>query len=414
MTSQKLRSVKGFQNLLVSTVANDFAQSMSYIVIRLLILANGGGPKLAGLISAIAITLSVATNFFSGYVCDIYNPRKVTQLASVGQMVSWLVLAGAQLSGNASFWLIAVCCCISAVCSSIAAPSEQIILQKIVPENLFAKANSVTQARQAAAGLLGNPFAGFLFAISHTLTMAVQSILHGLAALLVPKQGSIERNCEDATTLFDGMKSGFIFIWRLAPLRSLVILASLVNLPFAMFPLVMIATYEQEGYSTTLIGVYMTMMGIGVLIGSAFAEKLVNHCRPVVIASLCILAFTIMLFATAAAYEMFILSCAIYLFGGLMLPSMNTLIVTYTMKVTPDAQLGRVFAASGVPGMLLMPLGKYLGGALLESYGTATSLVVAGIVAMVSLLPVLLSPETRSLPVLQTQEEEDPVAAAQP
>lgn len=413
MTPQKLRNVKGFNNLLVSTVANDFAQSMSYIVIPLLILANGGGPKLAGLISALAIALSVATNFFSGYVCDSYNPRRVTQLASVGQMLSWIVLAAAQFSGHASFVLITLCCCISAVCSSISAPSEQIILQKIVPEKLYAKANSVTQARQAAAGLLGNPFAGFLFAISHTLTMAVQSILHGLAALLVPKQGSIERDGENATTLFDGMKSGFVFIWRLAPLRSLVILASLVNLPFAMFPLVMIATYEAEGYSSTLIGVYMTMMGIGVLIGSAFAEKLVNRCRPVVIATLCILAFTIMLFATAVAYKMFILSCAIYLFGGLMLPSMNTLIVTYTMKVTPDDQLGRVFAASGVPGMLLMPLGKYLGGALLESHGTTTSLVVAGVVAMVSLLPVLLSAESRRLPVLQTQEEEEPVLESQ-
>lgn len=159
-------------------------------------------------------------------------------------------------------------------------PSEHSIIQKILPQGLYTQANGVTQGREAVANLLGGPFAGLVFAGSHVATYIVQSVCHLFAAVIVPPvklrpaEGSTSAN-----TMFDELKSGFRFVWNDSSLRAIVTTASIINLPLAMMPIIMISYFEKSSYSSTLIGFYMSTMGLGIFLGSFVAGKILDRLK---------------------------------------------------------------------------------------------------------------------------------------
>ena len=83
-----------------------------------------------------------------------------------------------------------------------------------------------------------------------------------------------------------------------------------------------------------------------------------------------------------------------------MLPSINSLVAAYTMLITPPKLIGRVVAASGVPGMILMPLGSYFGGVLFVELGAQITLQIVAVLAFASIVPLWLSRQLRQLPLL--------------
>lgn len=420
VASLTLWQYSSFRRLLYSTLSNDFAQSMALIVVPLIILANGDGPQVAGFATAVITAVGILTQIVSGYIADRSNPAWLIRVSSAAQMLAWGALAGAQACGVNSAVFTTVLASIAAAFSSVTVPSEHTMLQALLPEHLYAKANAVTQGREAAANLLGSPFAGFLFGINHVLSFVAQAVLHAIAALFVPSvktdrstfdkhpkevgKDTLSSEKEDESSA--SLKAGFIFVWRNVPLRALVTAASIINLPMAMFPIVMMSTYERAQVSSTLIGVFASMMGIGIILGSLVADRILKFLRPVFVSTFAILLLSLSIFATAFVYNHFILSCAVYLCGGLLLPAINSLMGTYTMLITPPTLIGRVVSAAGVPGMILMPLGSFLGGVFVENLGTSVSLQIAGVIGLISIAPLWLSAQSRKLPIMESIKEE--------
>ncbi len=269
-----------FRRLLGSTLANDIAQSMAYIVVPLTVLANGASASTAGLITAIVAATGILSQIFSGVIADRFNSGKLIRVSSLIQMSCWVSVALLQSTGHNTAVATAVLASVAAAFASITVPSEHSIIQKILPQELYTQANGVTQGREAAANLLGAPFAGLVFAVSHVATYVVQSLCHVFAAVLVPavKSQPVEATA-DASGLIDELKSGFRFVWNDSSLRAIVATASIINLPLAMMPIIMISYFEKSSYSSTLIGFYMSTMGLGIFLGSFVAGKILDRLK---------------------------------------------------------------------------------------------------------------------------------------
>lgn len=89
---------------------------------------------------------------------------------------------------------------------------------------------------------------------------------------------------------------------------------------------------------------------------------------------------------------------------------MNSAITSYTLAVSDEAHVGKVFTASGVPGMILAPLGLWLAGVTLDRYGFTITMGWATGALIIALAVSLASPALRAMPKLA--DFADPTEAA--
>ncbi|MBV7431854.1 MFS transporter [Dermabacteraceae bacterium TAE3-ERU5] len=372
---------------------------MAFIIVPMAILANGHSPTTAGAVAGTVAAIGIISQIFSGVIADRFSPSTLIRVASVTQMLCWLAIAAAQAFQIKHPLVICILGSIAAAFASVSVPSEHSIIQRIVPKQLYAKANSVTQGREAAANLLGAPAAGLIFGLSHLASYITQAFFHFTASILVPHSPSKgDATRETGISILGELKSGFSFVFKNSELRTLIAAASIINLPMAMLPIAMISNYQSLGYSPLLIGVYASSMGVGIVFGATFADRALEKLSPATITLTSIATLALSILATSFASNIFALTCLFYFLGGLPLPAINSLMASYTMLITPDHMLGKVVAASGVPGMALMPLGSYLGGKLYQEYGIQNTLLVAALIACSAAAPVIFSKKFHRMP----------------
>lgn len=81
-----------------------------------------------------------------------------------------------------------------------------------------------------------------------------------------------------------------------------------------------------------------------------------------------------------------------------LLPAGNASVSSYLVAFTPDHLQGRTQSALYFAGGSLMPFGAVVGGAMLAWFGAEAAMFAAAILVVVSVLPLLLNAEVRSLP----------------
>ena len=105
-------------------------------------------------------------------------------------------------------------------------------------------------------------------------------------------------------------------------------------------------------------------------------------------------------------FEEFWLTCAILAASALPLPAFNAAIGAYTAAITPEPLMGRVVSATGVPGMLLMPVGSLFAGVSLQQWGMFATVAVSALIAVASAMVMGISPALRQIPLLSQLKEE--------
>jgi MFS family permease len=98
-----------------------------------------------------------------------------------------------------------------------------------------------------------------------------------------------------------------------------------------------------------------------------------------------------------------ILGVAVFL-----LPAGNASVSAYMVASIPDRLQGRTQSALFFAGGLLMPVGSVLGGVLLGTFGGEAAMVFGGALVFVSVVPLLLSRQVRTLPTPDKWPVHDP------
>lgn len=390
-----------FKRLVVATFSNELAQGMSFVAIPIIVLTHGASATSAGIVVSLVTLAGIVSQVFSGALADHYSPSALLRAGSAVQSLAMFALGVAMATGFGSVPLIALLCVTAAVAASVSGPAEHSIINKILPADDFAAANATIQAREATAGVMGGPVAGAALAVGSAIVVVVQAILHALGTGVAPGGVPASREADSPEDPFlQRVLAGFRYVWRHLGLRILVTIASLINLPFAMIPLLVISYYAKSGMSTLAIGVYSSAMAVGIVLGSTFATRITDRYSIARIGLVSLIVLVLSFFATALAFQNIVATSLISLAAGVCLPAFNACIGSYTMLATPDAMIGRVVAASGVPGMILMPLGAALAGFLFDLIGPFNALILATLFGLPSPLAALSSTAFRTLPRL--------------
>lgn len=396
----RLRSNSAFQRLTAAYASNEMGVTIAYILIPLVILDLTGSATNAGLVTALATTASTVAGIMSGAIADRSNPSFLLRLSFGLEFLLWGLLGLLLWQGTANVAIIAVLAIVTSAVGAIDGPSEFVILKRIIPTNQLGEATAITEARGSTTGLIGTPIGGALFTLGGHIAFGIQSLLHLVAIFLVPPvRDARTTDSEDQPEkphFLQDVKTGFTLVMGNMGLRHLTYVASIANLGMVPISFILLAELETHGTPPPLIGVILACFGGGVLLGAPLTNRF--PLATLLQAALAIYALTSL--ALLVTIHHFWVSAIIVLISGIALPAMNSAITSYTLAVSDETHVGKVFTASGVPGMILAPLGLWLAGVTLDHYGFTITMGWATGALTIALAMSLASPALRAMPKL--------------
>ena len=400
----RLRTNSAFQRLTAAYASNEMGVTIAYILIPLVILDLTGSATNAGLVTALATTASTVAGIMSGAIADRSNPSFLLRLSFGLEFLLWGLLGLLLWQGTANVAIIAVLAIITSAVGAIDGPSEFVILKRIIPTNQLGEATAITEARGSTMELIGTPIGGVLFTLGGHIAFGIQSLLHLVAIFLVPPvRDARTTDSEDQPEkphFLQDVKTGFTLVMGNMGLRHLTYVASIANLGMVPVSFILLAELETLGTPPPLIGVILACFGGGVLLGAPLTAKLTNRFPLATLLQAALAIYTLTSLALLVTIHHFWVSAIIVLISGVALPAMNSAITSYTLAVSDETHVGKVFTASGVPGMILAPLGLWLAGVTLDHYGFTITMGWAAGALTIALAMSLASPALRAMPKL--------------
>ncbi|WP_083508924.1 MFS transporter [Arthrobacter alpinus] len=403
-----LRRNTSFRRLIAATVSNELSGAMAGVALPLFVLAITGSATLAGVAAFVSSAAMISTQVFAGAVADRFAPDRTLRFSSIIQASAWGLLGISAVVTTAPVWVVILVAGIAGAASSLDGPSEHALIKVFVPQAQLGHAAAVSQGRESAAGLLGGPIGGGLFSVIAAAPFILQAVLHTLAALFAPRAPKMESLAvHEQESFLKDVAEGFKNVLQHPGLRGTAIVAGIANFPIVALPLAMIAYYQDRGVPSLLIGVFASSFGVGILVGSFFAGRMTTKFRLGRLGIVAISAFALGQVAVVITHANFWATCAVLAISALPLPAFNAAIGSYTAAITPASMMGRVVAALGVPGMILMPLGLLFAGISYDHLGIAATLTISAITACLAAIAMAASSQLRNIPLLSELSEGD-------
>lgn len=403
-----LRRNRAFQRLVVAKVSNELSSAVGNVALPLIVLGATGSATLAGLVLFASNAALIAAQAFGGALVDRHSPSRVLRLSSFTQASGWaLALLAIFLPEPGMLPVLILGAALAGAASGLDGPSEQALVKVIVPRDQLGQAAAVSQGREAGAGLVGGPVGGLLYSLGAAGALGAQVALNVIAGIFTPRPSRVGEHAPPQSGYLTQLREGFAFVWRQPGLRGVAIVAGLANLPIIVLPLTLIAHYQARGEAPVAIGFLATAFGAGVVAGALMAGTLSSRFRLGRLGGTALAAFAVGQAVVVFTYPSLPLTAVVLFLSALPLPAFNAAISAYTVTVTPAPLMGRVTAASGVPGMLLMPVGALGGGLLFDHYGPFVPLVLSATVAVATVVVMVSSKDLRRIPRLGELNEDD-------
>ena len=163
---------------------------------------------------------------------------------------------------------------------------------------------------------------------------------------------------------------------------------------YAAYTVTMLFLARTLGMSPGLIGLFLSVSGVGGLLGSFFSRRIAEKIGPGPAMWLILLAcspFALVLPFVGVGWNLWLAACANGI-TAFMTVVYNINQVSCTQALAPDEFLGRVNATMRFLTWSVMPVGSMLGGALAGWLGSREALVVCAVAGCFAFIPILLSP----------------------
>lgn len=355
---------------------SEIAIEVAAVAFPLLILARSGSPLLMGLASSLSAAVGMLAMLPAGLLADRWDRRWLMLACQAGRVLGMLSLVVALVTGWYSVWHVVAVMALDALLSTVFDPAEHAALPQVVPASQLPAAVSRNTARPFVAGLLGPALAGVLFQVGPVTPFVANAgmLLVAVVALVflrLPRAGAATDTSEEpasANSWWSDVVVGLRWVAGRPVLRDTLAWVAVSNMMFSALVLIILARAEREAVAPGLVGVMMTCLGVGGLLGAALAPRLQEHLPP----RASILGFSWI--AVGATALMALAPAGIWLgvllgLTTLLAPAANTTVLTYQMTITPDELRGRLSSIAGFCSGGAGVLGPAAGGLLLTAAG---------------------------------------------
>ena len=396
-----------FRNLFYSTALSRLGQEVSGLALPLVaVLSLNAGELEVGLLAAVGSVAFLLVGLPAGVWADRLRYRHVLVCSDLIRAVVLLSVPLAWWLGALSIWQLYAVALVTGIFSVFFDVAHQSCLPHLIGRSRLVEGNASLETVRSVAQLGGPAAAGQLIAwLTAPFALALDALAMGLSALFVFRirkpQARPER--EPGSKLGADIAEGLRYVLGNPLLRAIAGSSGLFNLAFSAYMAMLVFFLPRDlGMGSGQMGVAFSLLGVGGLLGALAAKRVtawLGEGRAIWISVAATAPFALLWPAAAGGWLVWIGA------AGLGIASAGTVIyniaqVSFRQRLTPDRLLGRMNATMRFLVWGTQPVGAVLGGVLGQFYGARTALWIAGVLACLAFLPVLLSPlrTMRSLP----------------
>jgi predicted MFS family arabinose efflux permease len=374
--------------LLAAELVSRAGSQMTFLALPWFVLVTTGSPAKMGIVLAVELLPTALLGVPSGTLVTRIGARLTMLGADLARVPLMAALPILHSAGMLSFPLLLVLVAAFGCFNAPYFASQRVILPELLgsDEQTIAQANSVLEGASQTSSLLGPPLAGLLIA-----TLGAANVLYVDAAtfafsfltvlLFVPA-----RKRAAAVEDSGGLLAGMSFLLRdalMGPLATVIVLMNaLGQMLGAALPVLAFQRWDDARVGGWLFAAY----GLGGLIGTAVAYKLVTRVPALTLASLGAIGFALPLWVLVPHVALAPILGALA-FTALCQPLINAPMFGVITTRTPPALFPKVMTAIVTLATIAGPLGVLVAGALLEHEGLMVTFgVIAGGVTIVALL----------------------------
>jgi predicted MFS family arabinose efflux permease len=254
---------------------------------------------------------------------------------------------------------------------------ERGALRQVVPTEHVQDAVAQNEARSFAAGIVGPPVGGALFAIARALPFVFDAVsfLGSMTMISLTRarfQTTPSADPGPPRKIRSDVADGFAWLWQHPFFRTTSVLFALGNPVFTGLYLLAILLAKQHGASAATVGLMLAIVGFGGLVGSLCAGMI----RRAMTARTMILVEQLLLVGAVLALLLVhdALAIGVLVAGAeLLTPTVNSVVAGARVAAAPDHLQGRVQAAATMATMSLAWLGPLAVGVCFEHWGSTTT-----------------------------------------
>ncbi|MER5351429.1 MFS transporter [Kitasatospora sp. NPDC002551] len=402
---------RNFAALWSAHTVSQFGTQLSFFVLPVLALTVvGATPGQLGLVSAAETLPFLLVGLPAGALLDQWDRRRVMVVADAGRAVALGVVPLGYALDLLSVPLLCAVAFVTGLFTVFFDIADQAFLPGVVGRREVAAANSRLEFSRSAAELTGPGLSGLLLQwataplilLADALSYLVSALLLGVIRPPAPPAGAEPGPPAARERMRTRIAEGLRFVLRHRVLRSLALataVANLAGLGGALGVLLPAFALRDLGLSPGKFGLAL-MVGNGcALLGAVFTARLVRALGlgRLLLAARCLPGLGLLLLATAEpgravptlAAAAGLIACGVTAY--------NIAQVSLRQAVTPAALQARMNASVRFVVWGTLPLGAAAGGLLGSVAGLRPAIWVVTGVALLSVLPLLLTREVRTL-----------------
>ena len=380
--------IRDFRWIWIGSFISFMAMNMQMITRGWLVLRLENDSPLALVLVMVSFAAPMTVvSLVGGALADRFPKKNLIIVSQSANAVMTFVLAMMDASGTIWFGAVLIIGVVNGSMMAINMPSRQAIISDIVPETKLMNAVALNNSAMNLTRIIGPALAGFLIVFIDTsgvfyLISAIY-VLSALSLLMVKTNAVQAKGARKGVgkDIFEGLR----YVWGDMNLRGLILMAFIPSLfGFTLFALLPVWAREALNVNSSDLGILMTMMGVGALIGTLGLAGIRKFSRRgVLLLGLGVLwGVTLVGLANSMIFPV---AMPFLLIVGLISSVYMSLNMTLTQVSSAPEMRGRVMSIMMMT-FGLMPIGALPFGTIAEYIGTANALTISGALLSVLIL----------------------------
>jgi len=388
--------------LIAGVVVSSLGTQMTFLALPWFVLETTGSATRMGIVLAVELAPVAILGIPSGTVISRWGARRVMVVSDFVRTPLLASIPVLHALGVLSFPVLLVLVALIGVFLAPYYASQRLILPELVgdDERTVAQANAILEGAQRCTSLLGPATAGVLIAtFSAPVVLYVDAatffVSFVLLTLFVPSRPPLPQTEESG-----GVLAGIRFLFHDRLLRVLGVTAMITNVLGQMIGAGLTVLAYEEYDSSRVAGLLFAAFGIGAVLGSVVAVRLVNRFDPLCLGATAFVALTVPIFALAIELPVPAVMVALAT-SSFFSPLVNAPLIGVITMRTPEALRAKVMTAVLTTALLAGPIGLLVAGPLLESWGPRQVFLLVATGQLLATIPFALVAFRSSAPAAE-------------
>ena len=365
-----LREMRAFLLLWLTQTFSGLGSAMTSYALVLWSYEQEGSALVTALLMVSSYAPYVLCSIFAGALSDRWDKRKTMLVCDAVAALTTVCTLAMLKAGTLQIWHLYLVNAVNGLMNTVQQPASEVATTALLPRKHYQRVGSLRYLSSSLTGIL-NPILATavmnMLGMDAVILFDLFTFAVAFVVLLLFIRIPHEEKTEAKEPLIVSVRGGLAFLRQKRGILSLVFFLAAINLVASMFnatlPAMMLPRPEAGEFA---LGLVNSITGVTTLAGSLLATLL-----PAPQSRVRVVCWTLLI---SMSTESFFLAfgkslpvwCIGAFFGWILIPLMSTNLDALMRLNVPQEMQGRVYAARNSLQFFTIPLGYFLGGAMVD------------------------------------------------